>query len=518
MNKPRANVFFYVSLCIIFLLSLFIFQKINLTTADVGRHVMNGKLFVQADSLNISRNAILHTNFFSFTNPDFPFVNHHWGSGILFYLIFSVFGFSGLSLFYGICILSGTIILYYLFRHIPLLISFPIMIFLIPLIAERTEVRPEGLSYLFISTIIALLYLYSTNQISKKWLYAIPAISLIFVNTHIYFIFAPFIVGMFLLEALIRRDFTKSKDVSIILGLSILAIFINPYGLEGVIYPFVIFKNYGYLIAENQSIPFLIHLGMNNPNFILWKLVTGFFIFTSGIILLKHRKKFPIALFGISTTFAILSFLGIRHLTTYGLTLIPLFLCSAQILYKKPDKKEKLEIHITWSIVISIVILLFTAINFGNRLPWNSNWGLGLSGEVNASADFFKAQHIEGPIFSNYDIGGYLIYHLYPQEKVFVDNRPEAYPASFLQDEYVLMQTDEKVWNTEILKWNFNVIYFNRNDFTPWAQPFLITRIKDPLWAPVFVDNDTIVLLRRNEKNTDIIKKYELPKSMFSVK
>ena len=518
MNKPRTNVFFYVSLCIIFLLSLFIFQKINLTTADLGRHVMNGKLFIQADSLNISRNALLHTNFFSFTNPDFPFVNHHWGSGILFYLIFSVFGFSGLSLLYGICILSGTILLYYLFRHIPLLISFPIMLFLIPLIAERTEVRPEGLSYLFISIIIALLYLYSTNQISKKWLYAIPFISLIFVNTHIYFIFAPFIVGMFLLEALIRRDLTKSKDLAIILGLSTLAIFINPYGLQGVIYPFVIFKNYGYLIAENQSIPFLIHLGINNPNFILWKLATGFLIFTSGIIFLKHRTKFPIALFGISTAFAILSFFGIRHLTAYGLTLIPLFLYYASILYKKPEKQEKVENHIFGSITISIILLIFVAFHFSDRLPWSTDWGIGLLPEVNASADFFKMQHLAGPIFSNYDIGGYLIYHLYPEEKFFVDNRPEAYPASFFQNEYIPMQNDETVWNTELIKWNFNVIYFQRKDMTPWAQSFLITRIRDPLWAPVFVDNYTIIFLRRNEKNADIIKKYELPKSMFSVK
>ncbi len=507
------------SLCFIFLLSLFVFQQINLTTADLGRHIINGKLFLQAENFNLSRNALLYTNFFSFTNPNFPFVNHHWGSGLLFYLIFSIFGFSGLSLFYGGWVILSAMLLFFIRQNkLPLLVSFPIMLFLIPLIGERTEVRPEGLSYLFISIIITLLYLYSTDRLQKKWLYFVPFISLLFVNTHIYFIFTPFIVGMFLLETLIRKDFTKSKNLAIVLGLSVLALFINPYGLYGVVYPFIVFKNYGYLIVENQSIQFLINYGLSNPNFLWWKIATGFLIFGSSFIFFKHRNKFPIALFGIATVFAVLSFLAIRNLTIYGITLIPLFLHYAYTLYIKPDKKEKLEMHIVWSVVLSIIILISTIINFNNRLPWNTNWGIGLVPKINASADFFKTEHLLGPIFSNYDIGGYLIFHLYPQEKVFVDNRPEAYPGNFLKDEYIPMQNNETVWNKELAKWNFNVIYFDRNDLTPWAQQFLIARITDPLWAPVFVDDYTIIFLKRNEKNADLIKKYELPKSMFSVK
>jgi hypothetical protein len=53
-------------------------------------------------------------------------------------------------------------------------------------------------------------------------------------------------------------------------------------------------------------------------------------------------------------------------------------------------------------------------------------------------------------------------------------------------------------------------------DYTPWAQNFLIHRVKDPLWAPVFVDNKTILFLQRNEENKEIIKKYEIPKEVFN--
>ncbi len=49
------------------------------------------------------------------------------------------------------------------------------------------------------------------------------------------------------------------------------------------------------------------------------------------------------------------------------------------------------------------------------------------------------------------------------------------------------------------------------------AQPFLIRRVFDPAWAPVFVDDTTIILLKRNEINASIIEKYELPQSVFKV-
>lgn len=514
MNRAYtiASIFFII------LLSLFVFQQINLTTADLGRHIINGEVFIHASDLGVSRDALLHTNFFSYSNPDFPFVNHHWGSGILFYFIFSIFGFAGMSLFYGSLIILASLVLFYIWRNrLPLFISFPIMLFLIPLIAERTEIRPEGISYVFLSIIISLLYLYSRNELRKKWLWFIPAISLIFVNTHIFFIFVPFLIGMFLLEALSKKDFIKVKTFFIILSVSVLALCINPYGLYGVIYPFIVFRNYGYLVAENQSIIFLIHYGIKNPNFLWWLISSLSLAIVSIFTVWRRPRDFPIALFSIALTFGVLSFLGTRNLALYGLVLVPTFMHYAYILYRKTDEQKKLENHITTSIITSVVIFIAILINFNHSLPWNTNWGLGLMPRVNAGAEFFKQEKLQGPIFSNYDIGGYLIFHLYPEEKVFVDNRPEGYPVEFFKDEYVPMQEDSSVWDSELEKWNFNSIYFYRHDLTPWAQEFMISRISDPAWAPVFVDGYTIIFLRRNEQNAELIKKYELPKSLFTV-
>jgi hypothetical protein len=143
--------------------------------------------------------------------------------------------------------------------------------------------------------------------------------------------------------------------------------------------------------------------------------------------------------------------------------------------------------------------------------------GIGLRHNVNASAEFFKRSGLKGPIFSNYDIGGYLIYHLADQEKLFVDNRYEAFPLDFFSKVYFPMQEDPAVWKDFQKKYGFNVVYFSRYDKTPIGQHFLVYRFRDPQWAPVFVDDYTIIFARRGSIDQGIIDRFELPKSAFIV-
>jgi len=145
-------------------------------------------------------------------------------------------------------------------------------------------------------------------------------------------------------------------------------------------------------------------------------------------------------------------------------------------------------------------------------------FGLGLEQGRTQAAQFFLKNNLSGPIFNNYDIGGYLIYFLYPKEKVFVDNRPEAYPPDFFTETYVPMQEDNGVWQKMEKKYHFETIFFYRLDLTPWSQTFLVNRIQDKTWAPVWVDGSTIIFVKRDEKNQEIIRRFELPQEMFSVR
>src|SRR3989344_6228837 len=73
-------------------------QKIDLPQADIGRHIKNGEIILHGSW--VDKRAVLQTNFYSYTQTQHEFVNHHWLSGVIFYLIFQIFGFVGLSIFY----------------------------------------------------------------------------------------------------------------------------------------------------------------------------------------------------------------------------------------------------------------------------------------------------------------------------------------------------------------------------------------------------------------------------------
>ena len=166
------------------------------------------------------------------------------------------------------------------------------------------------------------------------------------------------------------------------------------------------------------------------------------------------------------------------------------------------------------TVVTIAAVLLFT---FGQVGTYFNSIGFGLYEKNQSAANFFKDQNIQGPIFNNYNIGGYLIFYLWPK-KVFVDNRPEAYPASFFQNVYIPMQEQEAVWQEQSRQYNFNAIVFGYRDRTPWAQNFLGQRLSDSSWAPVWADQWVLILLRRNELNQSIIDRFEIPKSAFNFK
>lgn len=510
---------------------LFSVQKINFLTADIGRHIKNGEIFLHSDEFGISKQELLHTNLFSYTNPKFPFINHHWGSGVLAYLIFSLAGFSGLSLVYVILLLLALIFSLKISKETiendsPLPIVFLVSFFLVPLIADRMEVRPEAVSYFFISLFIFILYQFSKDRLSYKFLFILPFVELFWSNLHIYFIFGLFIVGIFLFESLLRLNLEKFKKLGMILGLSAIATLLTPYGFAGAIYPFTIFQNYGYLVVENQSITFLEKLSFTNPSFLWYKITLFFVLISSLLVLWKKRDKFPIALSIISLTFAVLAFLGIRHMTVFALVSLPLLVYNFSVIWTLVREKIPRDAVIICYSVVIFFILISTLSHFSSRLAWNRNWGLGLLPHSFDSSLFIKENNIEGPVFNNYDIGGNIIYNFFPQKsssiskqiKVFVDNRPEAYPKDFLQNTYIPMQENSAIWKKVDNQYNFNIIYFYRLDMTPWSQNFLLTRIDDPEWAPVYVDAQTIIFLKRNDKNKKMILQYELPRSMFTQK
>jgi hypothetical protein len=495
--------------------ALFLIRPIDLTTADLGRHIKNGQMVLQGNF------GVLNTNFYSYTHPDFPVLNHHWGSGVIFYLINSMAGFYGLSLFFIVVSLVTFWIFFRLsWKESGIEIAAPVSLLLIPLIAERAEIRPEVFSYLFCAVFLWLLWHHRSGALAFKWLFILPLIQILWVNCHIYFILGPALIGVFSVSELAMPSGStrkKAKELLAILAAVILATLINPFGLKGLLSPFRIFENYSYRIVENQSVRFLDKLGfISNPNLLLFKIAFSVLILSFILLWIRDRRSFSFVYFCSGAALSIMAWLAIRNFTLFGLFALPII--SYHLKQGLPAKIEWNPL-ITNAAIIFLSVIIFSATLYSHhqRLFFPDKFAPGLMPGVNGSADFFIRENLRGPILNNYDIGGYLIYHLYPKEKVFTDNRPEAYPGSFFTDVYVPIQENSSTLYQQDKAYHFNAIFFSHRDATPWGQNFLIERISDPRWAPVYADRYAIIFLRRNNINRSIIDKYEIPRDFFRV-
>lgn len=478
------------------------FHPISAITQDLGRHLLTGEIIFKTKSIPT-------TNLFSYTNPDFPFINHHWFSEVIFFSVNQLLGFNGLLMLTVLIVTIAFGLVFFFSRKKGTIIAITIVsILYLRVLFERTDIRPEIFSFLFLSIFIVVLYRY--RQRYTKLIFLLPLIELLWVNTHIYFPIGIATAGLFFLdELIIHRKNIFTKHTSILVGIllfSSLLTILNPHGIKGALYPFSVLQNYGYTIEENQHV------------FFLWNYFGGkttilfFFISAAGLfltLLLTIKKNQPIDWFlGLFFTYLAISAERNFPLFVFG-TFIP-FARSLSVIFDKLPVKTYISRYI---VLILLGIILLNIIEVGKAK------GVGFGIEVGAKngVDFFLKNNLTGHIFNNFDIGSYLEYRLYPQEKVFIDGRPEAYPASFIQHVYIPMQTDKNIFDEMVKKYNLNTIFFSHTDQTPWAASFFKFIINDTQWKMIYLDDFIVIFAKNNEKNRSVIKTYGMDEQSLRI-
>lgn len=496
---------------------VFLRTPINPLNADIGRHIMNGLLLLEQHDTWWN---VLHTNLYSYTYPDFPVINHHWGSGVVFAIVFQATGWAGLHiLFIGLSLLALLFFVDTARRCSNEWIAVTMGIAMLPFIVERLEVRPEVFSYLFIGYFVWLLTCVLRGDLPRWWLWVLPVVETLWANVHVYFPFGVFLIGIFGIPALVRRDWPLFTLLLIVGIVTAFTTIITPFGVPGALYPFFIFGNYGYKIVENQSVFFLEDWGLHKTTFMLlrvWSVLLALGIVHAFLNKQwKDDNKAPLFLFGITVT--ALAWFALRNFTLFGLVMIPVgaLIWQNTWTWLRPKITEDLDVLLPMSVCSFLIATTW----YTHRNDLAAAWQYQAFGAIQHSDDlniFLQKNQIPQPIFNNYDIGGYLIFGQYPNMKVFVDNRPEAYPTSFFTDVYIPMQEDDSVWQAQLAEHDFQSIIFYYRDVTNWAQDFLRARLADENWVPVYADQQSIIFVRNTAKNRTLINKHYIDKSMFS--
>lgn len=528
-----------IFIVILSLFLVFIFsQKTDLANSDLGRHLENGRLVWQ-------EKQILYQNFYSYTEPEHRFINHHWLSGVIFYQVYQLGGFVALTIFNIILAL----IIFWLFFYLAYkkssfflagILSLPVVL----LMSERLEIRPEMFSVLFLG--ISWLILESTRLSFKKKTGLLFFLFVLWSNLHIYFFLGLALVFFYAAHHFLQslpsltwplkhfnigkghflRAWHFSYQWFLMLGALIIASLFNPNHIRGLFYPLNIFRNYGYEIVENKSIFFLQNLVLNY-NFVIFKILILLLVasFIVSWIFTKEKKWQDWLL---SIFIIVLGLLASRNLAIFGLVALviissnlaqPLSFLYNRLLsqFDSFSYKDK----IIWSANFLLILLASLSFLFifldskSKRVFLNSERGWGLYAGSEVAFSFFKENNLQGPIFNNYDAGSALIFGLPLTEKVFVDNRPEAYSVDFFQGTYLPMQLDEDVWLDTWRDYGFKTIFFSHTDGTNWGKKFVIDRLQDPKWALIYFDPFYMILIDKSAYDEEFINQHSFESWSF---
>ncbi len=505
----------FVTVLLLLIYGFYLAHQVDLTVGDLGRHLKNGQLFFE-------NGLIPKTNLYSYAYPDYPFINHHWGSGVVFYGIQRLAGFTGLSIAFIIMSVATLLVFLHLAtKYSSFALAAPIAVIVLPVLITRYEVRPELFSYLFCGLFLQMLWGYRSGKVGLRRLFLLPILEIFWVNLHIYFFMGVMLIGVYLFELLVvlltrkkePNTLDQAKGLAIILLLTILATCLNPSGISGAVYPFIILNEYGAPTVENYSVLAVLREGYIFLPLIYFGIVFGLVCLSWLYVLTRNRSSFSLGNFLLSVFFFAMAWSAIRNFALSAYFALPIAAVNLKSLLDEPGKASSSPSILKVSALLAAIAFVLVILKPAYFVSSNrGRIGIGLEETNDAASDFFVKQNMQGPIFNNFDVGAYIIYHLFPAERVFIDNRPEAYPVSFFQDVYFPAQLDDAKWNSLSNKYNFNVIFFNHHDHSVWGEQFIVRRVLDPMWAPVYLDKDIIILARRDGPNQSMIARYEIPK------
>lgn len=472
----------------------------NSFDTDLGRHIRIGDIV-------LNQGFVPKVNLFSYTYPDFSHINLQYLFGVFVYSGQNIIGINNL-LFIKLFTVFLSVLLILLIvgtRNVVLLL--PIGFIFLHLLRDRIDLRPEIFSFLFTGIIYLILNRYESKK--TKLIFLLPVIQFIWINFHIYFIIGFILQIGFLVHFFIRKELIKFKYLFLILVFSISLSLVNPFQLDGLLYPFNVFENYPVTVQENQSIFYLEKLGIRDRNFLFLKL--SVLIVIISLIVGFLRKTLNFKNIFLSLAGLILGFIHLRSMPYL------FFLSFPSILQNFGRIKP--------SVITNLLLLISVLLSFLESTLYLNGYYYQYSDSKNkpvlkfeehykSGLDFITAYSLRGPIFNNFDVGGYIIYRLYPNKKIFIDSRAEAYPKDFYNYEYSTGKGELEDFLVLDERYKFNTIVFVYSDLNPWERNFTKVILNEKQWGLIYLDDYIYILTKKDiiaEKN---LKELNLNDSM----
>ena len=446
---------------------------------------------------------------FSSTAAGQPWVVQGWLSDVALDFVWKAAGVAGVRTLVAVLAILTWWVVYrsirpYLARAgVALALSIATMVYVAPFVAPRpTMATMLG----FAITLHNLLAFRRTGQL--RWLLVLPPLFAIWPNLHFGVVTGFGLAGLFLLSDLLqrvlpfRRPFHERgsllSPVPILIGLTcVVATGANPHGYGAFVETLrMTVINSATNIDEWQSPTFAEASGK-----MFFAAVCAFILARSLAVRSIHWLDIvvPLAVIGAGLS-------AVRHLPLMGIVLGPFvaraianwepntFAPRAGLAETALGAAATRDIGPRVSSLLNIALVAAVGVFAVVAAPRAERHFIEASEKFQPSgaADFVARHDLKGRLFNTYNGGGYLIYRLYPQLRVFIDGRNTTYPDKVI-DDYGSIVLGKPDWFGKLESYKVDIVICE----TQWSlRQLLLSRAEFRL---VYEDPNFSVLVRDSE-------------------
>lgn len=510
-GKALTNLHKISSRILLFILGILIivFAFREIYSPDIGFHIRAGRWILE--NYQFPGNDV-----FTYTSGNQNYIDLHWLFQVYTAIIHKLSGEFGLVLTNALLILLSFSLLLVRIQLKGSLNEFKnwqfILFLSITSVAVFFEQRPNIFSWIYFN--ILLMVLENNDKSKGKYLFALPIIMLLWVNTHSLFILGLVVIASYLLGAVYRERKIPLR-LSLFAVLSLVVCFVNPYFIKGVSLPlqqFQLLQTHNVFkdaISELVS-PLSTDSYFMNGRFVLIQPLIWFhlFLIVSVLSFVRRLRTIELQELLIFGFFLYLASTAVRNIGFFIFAITPATIIGLQSVTSfasEPTGKDNVLKRIiakinpggfqTLSNVAIIIISLVLVISVVTNVYYinyrsNDRFGYRFNNQMLPvkAAKFLTDNHLDGKILNHFNFGGFLIYAL-PQ-KIFIDGRTEVIGEEmFYQYSILWNQIDKK---PIIDKYKPEIIIF------PYQNEFLWVHYlrSDTMWRLTYVDELAAVYLK----------------------
>lgn len=427
------------------------------------------------------------TDPYSFTVHGQPWMSCEWLGNILLAAVSRAAGVLGLDILLIILGSAVMIALYYLgtLRSGNSKAGFLAAGLLSSLAFASFTLRPQMLGYLFlVLTMIALEFF---RQGKHRAIWFLPPLMFIWINTHgswiigLGAIFAYWICGLksFEVGGIVAKAWMPSerRQISFIFMLCLAVLPITPYGTRLVAYPFTVASSLPVSISnvmEWWPMPFNTWAG---KLFLL--VLIGFVISQVALRLTWRLEEFALLLFGLATATLHMRFVLI--FVPFCIPMVATIFARWLPAYDRRKEHYALNAILIAAVVAAMVWFRPTQKSISEKIAQSFPVG---------AVSYIRAHPVPGPMFNAYWFGGYLVWTLGPEHKVFLDGRSELFEAGGVLSDYVHITYLEPGALTVLDHYRVKSVLMESN--APLATVLSVL----PQWRKVYSDNISVLFVR----------------------